>query len=881
MTRAISVIVTALLLASAGGVKAEWTWPPNEGVVEEVEANLSRHYEADALRSHLEEADAEHRESLEFLLAWLPPSDLGGLPAEILIENVELALASWHGASWKDDIDPHIFHTYVLPHRVTQEPVQRWRPRLHDLVAPRVADMNLTQAALEVNRFAREWVTYKPSSRRDQGPLTTMERGIGRCEEEMIFTICALRSAGIPARYCSAPCWCTSDGNHAWTEVYTGKEGGWRYLGSCEPAACLDQAWFTRVASRTGTVLSGGYGEAPVPDEYAETLYRQADGVTTLNSIGVYNTPGTLILAFPNGHDPLPDGSDEEPPEAHVHTFNWGGPVALVRQALGTEILLGPGDYLVTAEIDSQPWSALATIHPGRKTPLELAPGFAVLDEPVWLHYPMPEEDRAGSCPIEEDDPVWLRHQRDIARRDLDRCRRSRPSADWIDFLSGRPEARELDEQMGLAGPLTEDWTSAVLALHGDTLEVAVDLLLEMDLKDFYEMERGALGGILSEALRVRDMVSADVPDSLWAEFVLSPRLYFQEGTMDWWTDLPWLARGNDTPAPRELLDALRSHVTKLETTRLGPVAPPEDTWRSGYASPASARACLVGLLRRHGIPARAERGVDYVEAWENGAWVRLVPFEEDAEDAGTESVEATPEEGYLAVSYFDQGTPLTNIETWRQTRLTRFKEGHFQTWYLGQLSEGDGLVEWSLAEDEYWLFGGLRNPRGEARFVARRVVVAPGDSLTFGLDVGIPLAEWDSADLIQREWDPEASIEMVQEGETRDLGDVAAGTRLLVLTLSGHESSFRHLSALREVDWKPLGVAFVPIQVAGLADHPPDQGALTIDAETAERVFGIKTPKDHLPLTVLLDESDSTMVWFGGMRRDMGEHLLRVLEDR
>ncbi|MCD4691021.1 transglutaminase-like domain-containing protein, partial [bacterium] len=465
---------------------------------------------------------------------------------------------------------------------------------------------------------------------------TTMERGIGRCEEEMIFTICALRSAGIPARYCSAPCWCTADGNHAWTEVYTGKEEGWRYLGSCEPAACLDQAWFTRVASRTGAVLSAGYGEAPVPDEYAEALYRQADGVTTLNSIGVYNDPGTLVLAFPEGHGAParePDESDEEAPDAYAHTFNWGGLVPLVRQALGTEILLGPGDYLVTAEIDSQPWSALATIRSGQETSLELAPGFAVLDEPIWLRYPMPEDGQAGSCPIEDDDPVWLRHQRDIARKDLDRCRRSHPSTEWIEFLSERPETVELDEQMRLAGPLTADWMSAVLTLHGDTLEIAVDLLLEMDLKDFYEVNREGLGDILGEVLRVRDISSSDVPDSLWTEFVLSPRLYFQEGTMDWWTALPWLGRNEDAPSATDLLKDFRGHVTKIETARLGPVATPEDTWHSGYASPASARACLVGLLRRHGIPAKAERGVDYAEAWENESWVRFVPFEEDVED--------------------------------------------------------------------------------------------------------------------------------------------------------------------------------------------------------------------------------------------------------
>lgn len=885
MTRGtLSTAVSLLCVATAfqpAVAEAEWVWPPSEEVAEAVDANLSRHYESDELQAYLESAGGEQRDALEFLLAWLPPSDLGALPADVLIENVELALTSWHEAPWRDEIDPYTFHTYVLPHRVTQEPVQRWRPRLRELTAPRVADLELGAAALEVNRFAREWATYQPSSRRDQGPLTTMERGIGRCEEEMILAICALRSAGIPARYCAVPCWCTGDGNHAWTEVYTGREAGWRYIGSCEPAACLDQAWFTGSARRTGTVLSAGYGEAPVPEDYAETLYKQADGVTTLNSIGVYSDPGTLVLAFPDGRGPhdgavvLPDEDDEEVPEAHVHTFNWGGAQLLLSVPLGGEVLLGPGDYLVTTELDSMPWSALVSIRAGLRTTLTLEPGFGALNKPVWLRYPIPAEDATKGCSIEDDDPVWLRHQRDTARRELDRSERSRPSHEWTEFIAGREEAGKLSRQIELAGPLTGEWTSSVLALSGDTLDVAVDLLLEMDIKDFYEMDPGDLPAVLGEVVRVRSVSAA--PDSLWSRYVLSPRLYLQAGTMKWWTDLPWLGSGETAPFPRRVLGAFRERVARVERTQLGAIATPEDTWRSGFASPPSARACLVGLLRRHGIPARASMGVEYIEAWGSGGWTRFVPFDVDVEEDN--EVDAQSEEGYLAVRYFNQGEPLSNVETWRQTRLTRFRDGHFQTWYLGQLSEGDGLVEWSLSPDEYWLFGGLRNPRGEPRFISRSVTIASGDSIRFDLDVGIPLAEWERADLVQREWVPGTLLEVASGGAVSDLSGEADGRRLLVLTLSGHEASFRHLSALRNVGWEGMDVTFIPIEVAGLADHPPGPSSTTITAEQAEDIFGVTNPKSHLPLTILLDEADRTLVWFRGLRHDMAGHLARVLD--
>jgi len=340
------------------------------------------------------------------------------------------------------------------------------------------------------------------------------------------------------------------------------------------------------------------------------------------------------------------------------------------------------------------------------------------------------------------------------------------------------------------------------------------------------------------------------------------------------------MGAGDHIPGITQVLDTFRERVREAETTRLGAVATPEDTWRSGHASPPAARACLVGLLRGHGIPARADMGVDYVEAWENGEWRRLIPFEEE-ETEGGDADEEQAEEGYVAVSYFDQGTELTNVETWRQTRLTRFRDGRFQTWYLGQLSEGDGLVEWSLPPDEYWLFGGLRNPRGEPRFVARRLEVAAGDSLHLELDVGIPLDEWAPSDLVQREWDPESDVDVSSHGVTAPLSDVVRGTRLIVLTLTGHEASFRHVSALEKTDWSELGVMYLPIQLSGLPDHPPEESAVTLDATVAEKVFGIKRPSDQLPLTILLDETDGTLVWLRGLRHDMPAYLERVLSGR
>jgi len=860
-TAALAVAILAAPVCAAA--RAEIV--PDQAIAALAEENLARHFESVAIERYLAGAGEEERGAVQFLLAWLPPSDLGALPADLLLENVELALKAWRAAPWRDEIDPYLFCTYVLPHRVSQEPVQNWRRRLRDLVGPRVEGMTLEDAALEVNRFCREWATYTPTSGRDQGPLTTMRRGLGRCEEEMILTICAMRSVGIPARACSVPCWCTSDGNHAWTEVYTGREGGWRYLGSCEPAACLDQAWFTGAASRTGAVYSVGYGEAPVPAEYESALSRQADGVTVLNSIEVYGDPGTLVPAV--GASGVTDGEAD----VHVHTFNWGGLVPIARVRADQAILLGPGDYVLTAEVDGSPRSAIASVRSGATTRVALEPGLAVLENAIWLRAAPPSEP-GDDCRVAGDDPVWLRHEREIARRDLERCRSSLPSPEWTALVGEGPDAEALAERMESAGPTQAEWSSAVAGLDDRLRPRAFALLEAMDTKDFYEGDPELLGSILEATERVRATAGASLADSLWDRHVLPPRLHRQAGTMRWWLDLP--TAGDDAArSPGQVLGLFRGHVTRLERTHLGHVAAPEETWRAGYASPPSSRACLAALLRTHGIPARAGLGVPYVEAWEDGRWSRFVPFADDAEE-GDERDDGTGGMAYVAARYSDRGRPVDEIETWRQTRLTTFTDGAFRTWYPGQLSEGGGLVEWSLEEGTYWLFGGLRNPRGEPRFVARCIDVAPGDTVRIDLDIGIPLDEWDERDLVAREWDTSNEVSVTFDGATVDLRELAKDGAIVVVTLSGHEASTRQLGALRETDWETLGLEFLPLRLSGVSGHAPEPGGATIERDVAADAFGVVNPVRDLPLTVVLDSTGETLLWLRGMRLDTSDYV-------
>ena len=152
------------------------------------------------------------------------------------------------------------FRHFVLPLRVNNESLDDFRLVYSDTLCARVKGMNLTQAALEINHWCHEQASYEPSDARTSAPMATVRRGLGRCGEESVLTVAALRAAGIPARQVYTPRWAHVDDNHAWVEVFTGKD--WHFLGACEPAPTLDNAWFNGPVSRAmllHTKVAGNY----------------------------------------------------------------------------------------------------------------------------------------------------------------------------------------------------------------------------------------------------------------------------------------------------------------------------------------------------------------------------------------------------------------------------------------------------------------------------------------------------------------------------------------------------------------------------------------------------------------------------------------------
>lgn len=323
----------------------------------------------------------EDREALAFLVAEMPAVDLATVDSELLLESVRLAREARETFPWGASVPGDVYLHYVLPMRVSQEPLENWRPLLMGELRERLLGIDsMEEAALEVNRWCGERVGFKPTQRRDQGVFETLASGYGRCEEMMIVHIAALRSVCIPARQAWTPYWTTCDNNHAWTELWV--DGGWHYTGACEPADELNRAWFDDRVRGAALVLSSVCG---TPSE-GDDIYREEERYSLVNSIGNYAVPGTLSVVVDD------DGEPAEDAPVTVSVWNFGALRAIARMRTDARgrarISLGAGTYFVCAgSPDDYDWERAVT-EPGALTSLEMdldeVPEF---NAEFWMRY--------------------------------------------------------------------------------------------------------------------------------------------------------------------------------------------------------------------------------------------------------------------------------------------------------------------------------------------------------------------------------------------------------------------------------------------------------------------------------------------------------------
>lgn len=282
----------------------------------------------------------QEKEALMFLYAYMPLCDLADYDGNFYLKNVRYAFYARDSFLWGNSVPEEIFRHFVLPVRVHSENLDTSRFVFYNELKDRVKNLSMRDAALEVNHWCHEKVTYKASDSRTASPLSTMLTSTGRCGEESVFTVAAMRSVGIPSRLCYTPRWAHCDDNHGWVEVWI--DGKWYYIGACEPEHDFNIAWFSSPSLRAMLVTTNAFGNYNGTEE----ILSDNEFFTKINITSNYAQVKTIFIKVVDSLNKPVDSAAVD-----FCVFNYAEFYPLVKKYTDksgiTQLTTGMGDMLV------------------------------------------------------------------------------------------------------------------------------------------------------------------------------------------------------------------------------------------------------------------------------------------------------------------------------------------------------------------------------------------------------------------------------------------------------------------------------------------------------------------------------------------------------
>lgn len=563
----------------------------------------------------------EEKEYLAFLYSSMPLPDMAGYPFGYWLGNVRKAIEVRRNASW--EIPEREFRHFVLPVRVNNEALDDFRMQYADDLCARVKGMSAGQAALEINHWCHEMATYSPSDARTLPPMGTISAGLGRCGEESVLAVAALRAVGIPARQVYTPRWAHTDDNHAWVEVYV--DGNWHFMGACEPEPVLDLAWFNAPVSRAMLLHTLAFGDYEGPED----VIRRTRCFTEINVIKSYiPTRRTTIKVVDVKGRPV------ESAEVEFKIYNYAEFYSVARVRTGKDGIAGLdtglGDMLVWAHKGERFGVAKAS---GEMTEITLEYNFGDrfgLD----LDIVPPAENPIPSAATAED--ICLNTLR-LEYEDSVRNARPKGNAAVLDAFRK--------------------------AHDGENAEA---LLASLPAKDIGDVRADVLEDAISHCSEVF------IPNRDCPRVSYEPLLpYFKE-----------IGSGLKVSAPREIFDWTLANIKvddSLNPQRI--YMPPVVVWRSGMADSRSRDIFFVAACRSKGVEARIDGVTGKTQYKENGVWKDVKWSEEITKTPSHGTLRATYEPvSWLRNPLYYRHFTLSRIEN-GSTSLRAFDEDGAGGW--------------------------------------------------------------------------------------------------------------------------------------------------------------------------------------------------------
>jgi hypothetical protein len=642
----------------------------------------------------------DERQALEYLYAYMPLSDLADYTGEYFAAQVKATLLARNEMPWGLKIPEDIFLHFVLPVRVNNENLDNFRVQIYDELKLRIKGMNMHDAALEINHWCHEKVTYKASDERTSSPLATIQTSFGRCGEESTFTVSAMRAVGIPSRQVYTPRWAHCDDNHAWVEVWV--DGKWYFLGACEPEAELNMGWFAGPAMRAMLVHTRAYGWYNSP---GEVIDRQ-EKFSELNLItGYAQAKPVTVRVLDQASQPAMNAQVEY----QLYNYAEFYPIAKgkTNEYGFSSITSGLGDLLIWASSNGH-WdyrkitvenTDTITLQLGRK----LVPGFTETFDLI--------------PPIEKDPPVTnlsgdakainslrLLQEDSIRTAYMGTFRDSAWSWQLADRL--RLDPVKVTNYIKLSYGNWQEIAGFLESVKPEHRSWALHLLGAISAKDLRDTKQEILFDHLETSLaNASPELLSDT--SNFVAFVMSGRI-LNEMMLPWRGFLQQQFTREFTHAVRNdiavLTDWIRQQITINDVANLHSRAPlsPRGVFELKVADSRSRDIFFVALCRCMGIPSRINSATYIPQYWMKGEW-KNISFEP--------TIDKISEKGFI---HFSNGNPSINPKYAINFTVARCKDGVYRTVdfdFEKTLSDFPEKVE--VETGSYYLVTGNRQPDG------------------------------------------------------------------------------------------------------------------------------------------------------------------------
>ena len=640
------------------------------------------------------------KEALQFLYAYMPESDIVDQTGDFFLKNVQLTQQAVNEMPWGKQLDESLIRYFVLPLRVNNEPLDMAREVFYGELKDRVKNLSLLDAIIEVNHWCHEKMVYTPSDGRTSSPLQSLRTAYGRCGEESTFCVAALRSVGIPARQVYAPRWAHTDDNHAWVEAWV--DGGWHFLGACEPEPVLDLGWFNAPASRSmlmHTKVFGNYNGA-------EEVMVHQQNFTEINVIDNYAQSARMDVAVVDAA-----GKPVEGAKVEFKVYNYAEFYTVATKYTDKEgktfLSSGLGNLLVWVSKDNKFGYEKLSFGKEKEKTVTLSHEAGEVCEldldivPPPVHFDKPNvtpEQRANNDKL-------------MARED---SIRNAYVATMMNHAKAAAWAAENQLDSAVVAPMLEKSRGNHPAITGylkgaADKALAVALLKTVSAKDLRDVPQEVIENHLTNTTRLEG-----VSEEMFNQYVLCPRVELEQLTCY----KPFFQQAIEAEAaktyqadPAQLVLWVKDNI-KLDDAVNETSVPvsPMGVWKAKVADTRSRAIFFVSVCRSLGIPSRLDPVNGKVQYLKENAWVDV-----DFEKGQSEMSKGTVQLAYTA-------TPeMKNPRYYTHFTLSKFENGTFQLLDFtgGDTDMGDGSdlesMRKGLTLDEgyYQLCSGTRQPDG------------------------------------------------------------------------------------------------------------------------------------------------------------------------